>query len=76
MSVLGLAGIEVVLGCWFLLVSMVLSNIDISSGVLGDVNSEEVKVFTFVGDLLLIIYELLFLLLQANGNFEGWDTTN
>ena len=55
---------------------MVLSNIDISSGVLGDVNLEEVKVFTFVGDLLLIIHELLFLLLQANCNFEGWDTTN
>ena len=55
---------------------MVLWNIDISSGVLGDVNSEEVKVFAFVGDLLLIIHELLFLLLQANGNFEGWDTTN
>ena len=50
------------LGCSFLLVSMELPNIDISSGVLGGVNLGEVIVFTFVGHLLLMIHELLFLL--------------
>ena len=42
---------------------MALSNIRISSRVLGDVNLGEVTVFTFIGDLLLMIHELLFLLL-------------
>ena len=42
---------------------MVLSNIDISSGVLGGVNLEEVIASTFVGDLLLMTHDLLFLLL-------------
>ena len=59
-GVLGVTGIGVVLGC-SLLVSMVLSNIDISSGVLVDVNLGEVTVFTFVCDLLLMIHELLLL---------------
>ena len=43
---------------------MALSIIDISSGVLGDVNVVEVTVFTFEGDLLVIIHELLFLLVK------------
>ena len=50
-------GFGVVFGCCFLLVSMALSNIDISSGVPGDVNLGDVTVFTFIGDLLLIIHE-------------------
>ena len=41
---------------------MVLSNVDISSGVLGDVNLGEVTVFNFAVDLLLMSHELLFLL--------------
>ena len=57
--------IGVVLGCCSLLVSMTLSNIDISSGVLVDVNLGEVKVFTFVRDLLLMIHELLLLKIKA-----------
>ena len=60
--VLGVTGIRVVFGCHFLLVSMALSTIDIPSGVLGDANLGELTVFTFAGDLLLMIHELLFLL--------------
>ena len=41
---------------------MALSTIDIPSGVLGDVSLGELTVFTFAGDLLLMIHELLFLL--------------
>ena len=54
---IGVMGFGVVFGCCFLLVSMALSNIDISSGVPGDVNLGDVTVFTFIGDLLLIIHE-------------------
>ena len=54
--------LELYLVVVFLLVSMALSKIDISSGVLGDVSLGEVTVFTFAGDLLLMIHELLFLL--------------
>ena len=50
----------------FLLVSMPLSNIDIISGVLSDVNLGDVTVFTFVVDLLRMIHELLFLILITN----------
>ena len=60
--VLDVTGIGVLLVYCLLLLSMASSNIDIPSGVLGDVSLGEVTVFTFVGGILLMIHDLLFLL--------------